>query len=220
MRAAASRFASQDFATASLNEILREAGWAKSSFYYRHENKTALHDDLVRTLAERLAEGVNAPELNRLDARELWAAMEALAQQFARAAAHHPETQQLGLMHHRDETVLPSSELARLQATTENWVRTLVARAAELGLLREDVSVDLAVHLTLGVLVRSIVGLLNAPALPVRCYPVLSTLFGECSGSPSCDWGHHRRKCGGNRNDSPTEGRPQDYRQRLHQRDD
>ncbi len=152
MRAAASRFATQGFAAASLNEILREAGWAKSSFYYRHENKAALHDDVVRTLAERLTEGVNVPELNQLNAGELWAAMDNLVQQLARAAARHPETRELGLMYHRDDTAPPNSELARIRTATENWVRALVTRAAELGLIEEEISVDLATQLTLGIL--------------------------------------------------------------------
>lgn len=79
--------------------------------------------------------------------------MDDLVQQFARAAARHPETRELGLMYHRDETAPPNSELARIRVAAESWVRTLVTRAAELGLLREEVSVSLAVHLTLGVLV-------------------------------------------------------------------
>ncbi len=152
LRAAASRFASQGFAGASLNEILREAGWAKSSFYYRHENKAALHDNVVRTLAERLSEGVDVPDLNQLNAREFWAAMDNLVQQLARAAARHPETRELGLMYHRDDTALPNSELARIRTAAENWVRAFVARAAELGLVRKELSVDLATQLTFGIL--------------------------------------------------------------------
>src|SRR5579875_3417358 len=89
---AARHFAATAYAGSSLNMIIAEAGWGKSSFYHYFANKRRLHDHVVRTLAARLTDGVQVPEPADLSAADFWPEMSELLDGFVRAAKRHPET--------------------------------------------------------------------------------------------------------------------------------
>ncbi len=150
--AAAQTFARDGYRAASLNEILRAAGWAKSSAYHYFGGKRGLHDHVVGVLRERLGDGLTVPELDRLDAADFWPAMRRLLDDLGRAAATHPETRLLGLMYHRDDSVEPGSALQRLRTEVGGWLARAVHRGLALGLVRRDLPADLAVELTAAVL--------------------------------------------------------------------
>jgi AcrR family transcriptional regulator len=149
--AAAGHFAAQGFAGTSLNNVITEANWGKSSFYHYFSNKRALHDHVVRTLARRLLEGVQVPEVERLAANQFWAAMADLLDALGRAARRHPETWYLGQMFHA-----PTSEhdgcLQELREQVENWLRRAIAHGRKVGVVRDDLPEPLVTELTLAVL--------------------------------------------------------------------
>jgi AcrR family transcriptional regulator len=150
--AAAEAFARDGYQAASLNEILQSAGWAKSSLYHYFDGKKALHDRVVTVLRERLGDGLTLPELDTLGAPDFWPAMQRLLDELARAAGQHPETRELGLMYHRDDTVESDSALQTLRTDVADWLRRAVHRGLGLGLVRDDIPTDLAVDLTIAVL--------------------------------------------------------------------
>lgn len=170
VRAAAAAFARDGYQGASLNDILRTAGWAKSSLYHYFGSKKALHDHVVSVLAGRLGEGVTVPNLDSLTAADFWPSMAGLLDDLARAAHRHPETRQLGLMFHGDDTAETDSALGRLRAGVTAWLTHAVRRGLALGLIRRDVPADLVVDLTgtvLGVLDRwALDGSMHSPAGP------------------------------------------------------
>ena len=150
--AAAHAFARDGYQAASLNEILQTAGWAKSSLYHYFDNKKGLHDHVVTVLRARLGDGLTLPELDTLTSEDFWPAMARLLDDLGRAAAEHPETRQLGLMYHRDDSAETDSALQVLRTDVANWLNQAVRRGLTLGLVRRDIPADLAVELTVAVL--------------------------------------------------------------------
>ncbi len=150
--AAAAAFARDGYQGASLNEILQAAGWAKSSLYHYFGGKKGLHEHVVTVLRAQLGDGVTLPELDALTAADFWPAMARLLDQLGRAAATHPETRQLGIMYHRDDSVDADSALQRLRTEVADWLGCAVRRGLALGLVRTDIPAELAVELTTAVL--------------------------------------------------------------------
>jgi AcrR family transcriptional regulator len=148
---AARHFAAAGYAGTSLNTVIAEAGWGKSSFYHYFDNKQQLHDHVVRTLARRLLDGVAVPDIGRLAAADFWPAMTDLLDGFLRAARRYPETSYLGEMFHA-----PSSEedgrLLEVRSEVERWLRRAVARGRRVGVVRDDLPRELLIELTLTVL--------------------------------------------------------------------
>jgi len=152
VRAAAQAFATQGYQAASLNEILAEAGWAKSSLYHYFDGKRGLHDHVVTVLCGRLGDAVTLPEMESLTAEDFWPAMARLLGELGKAAETHPETRSLGVMYHRDDTAEADSALQTLRADVNGWLARAVRRGLDLGLVRADIPAELAVELTIAVL--------------------------------------------------------------------
>lgn len=152
LRVAAPTFARDGYQGASLNDILRESGWAKSSLYHYFGGKKGLHDHVVTVLCDRLGNGVSLPAVAGLTAAGFWPAMAALLEELARNAARQPETRHLGLMYHRDDSAPPDGALARLRADVADWLASAVRKGLALGLIRDDVPAELLVRLTVTVL--------------------------------------------------------------------
>jgi AcrR family transcriptional regulator len=149
--ASARHFASSGFTGTSLNNVIAEAGWGKSSFYHYFSDKRGLHDHVVRTLAARLVEGVQVPEIETLSGTQFWVAMADLLDALGRAARRHRETWYLGEMFHAP----PSQDdgpLQDLRDQVERWLGRAIAHGREVGVVRDDLPEQLLVELTLAVL--------------------------------------------------------------------
>lgn len=151
LRTAARHFASTGYAGTSLNTVIAEADWGKSSFYHYFTNKRQLHDHVVRTLAARLIGDARLPDLDALAAADFWPAMTALLESFTRAAARHPETAYLGEMFHAPASSDDGS-LQQLREQIDGWFRRMVVRGRAIGVVRSDLPEQLLVELTIAVL--------------------------------------------------------------------
>jgi AcrR family transcriptional regulator len=149
--AAARAFATAGYAGASLNTVIAEAGWAKSSFYHYFPDKRRLHDHVVDTLAARLVDGVQVPEPGVLSAARFWVAMAELLDGLGRTAARRPETWFLGEMFHRPVSD-DDGRLQELRDRVDRWLRRALVRGREVGVVRDDLPEELLIELTLAVL--------------------------------------------------------------------
>jgi len=146
----ARHFASAGYAGTSLNNVIAEAGWGKSSFYHYFSNKRGLHDHVVGTLVARLVDGVRVPDIEKLSAAEYWTAMADLVDEFGRAARRHPETWFLGEMFHRPVND-DDGRLQELRGQVEHWLRRAITHGREVGVVRTDLPEQLLIELTLAV---------------------------------------------------------------------
>lgn len=147
---AARHFAAAGYASTSLNTVIAEAGWGKSSFYHYFSDKRRLHDHVVRTLAARLAERVQVPDLEALSTARFWPAMTELSERFALAGRRHPETRFLGQMFHRPAD--DDGALQELRGQVEQWLRRALVHGRKFGVIRDDLPEELLAELTLAVL--------------------------------------------------------------------
>lgn len=148
---AARHFATAGYAGTSLNTVIAEAGWGKSSFYHYFADKRRLHDHVVRTLSARLIDGLALQDIGSLTKADFWPAMADLLDGFVRTARRHPETAYLGEMFHSP----PSEEdgrLGELRAQVEKWLRRAVAHGRRVGVIRNDLPEQLLIELTLSLL--------------------------------------------------------------------
>ena len=146
----ARHFASAGYAGTSLNNVIAEAGWGKSSFYHYFSNKRRLHDHVVGTLVARLVDGVRVPDIENLPAAEYWTAMADLLDELGRNARRRPETWYLGEMFHRpvsDE----DGRLQELRGQVEHWLRRAISHGREIGVVRADLPEELLTELALAV---------------------------------------------------------------------
>jgi AcrR family transcriptional regulator len=149
--AAARAFAAAGYAGASLNTVIAEAHWAKSSFYHYFSDKRRLHDHVVDTLAARLGEGVQVPELATLSGPRFWPAMAELLAGLGRAAARRPETWYLGEMFHRPVSD-DDGRLQELRDQVDRWLRRALVQGRKVRVVRTDLPEELLIELTLAVL--------------------------------------------------------------------
>jgi AcrR family transcriptional regulator len=151
LRVAARHFATAGYAGTSLNTVIAEAGWGKSSFYHYFSDKRRLHDHVVRTLAARLTEHIQVPDLEPLSDAQFWPAMTDLAERLDRASKRRPETRLLGEMFHRPVGD-NDGQLQELRDQVEQWLRQALMHGRKLGVIRNDLPDELLAELTLAVL--------------------------------------------------------------------
>lgn len=149
--AAARHFAAAGYAGTSLNNVIAEARWGKSSFYHYFSDKRRLYDHVVHTLAARLTDGVQVPRIEALSAAQFWPAMAELLEGLGHAAKRRPETWFLGEMFHRP-TSDDDGHLQKLRAQVEQWLRHALVHGRKIGVIRDDIPEELLIELTLAVL--------------------------------------------------------------------
>lgn len=174
---AARQFAAAGYAGTSLNNVIAEAGWGKSSFYHYFSNKRELHDHVVRTLSARLMDGVTVPEIDDLAGLEFWTVFTDLIDAVGRAATRHPETRYLGEMFHSPATS-DDGRLQDLRTQVDDWLRRAIVHGRRVGVVRDDLPEELVIELTLSVIgtldrwaVREKLhspGAAGSPDLPIR----------------------------------------------------
>lgn len=148
IEAAGQQFAAAGFAGASLNRILEQAGLSKGVAYYYFEDKA----DLFATVVEHAwGEGGGDLDLGALDRDSFWPALEAMYLRQQRAFASRPWLGQVvraAPAAMADPAAGPALQ-ARFAPMLEG-LNALLARARELGVLRQDLPEALVVAMIRG----------------------------------------------------------------------
>lgn len=149
--AAALAFTTQGFEAASLNRILETAGMRKSSFYHYFESKQDLHDRMIETLSEAIAEYVRPPDLGTLEAGSFWPAMRAMLADLSRMADERPSTIVVAGVFHASAPGGPDEASDRLREAGRSWTNAALGRGVELGVVRSDLPTALLGEIALAV---------------------------------------------------------------------
>ncbi len=142
---ATAHFAKRGFEAASLNEILAEAGISKGSYYYYFDDKDDLFATTLAAAVDELHARMVVPDLEGLEAREFWPAMERLVREWAsafdvssdlfRAAVQLTDAQR------RNPAFAPVLEKAQA------LYRAIIEPGQRLGAVRRDLPVPVLVRL-------------------------------------------------------------------------
>lgn len=146
LTAARVAFARDGFHAASLNDLLREAGVSKGSFYHHFEDKEALFAAVLRQAVRELGDPVEL-----LKGEELRGALIRAGEAIFAVGLSDPTLIPLGRTFYalRHERRWPKIDL--LWAEAEAWVGGWLASARARGLVREDLPLDLLASLCLAI---------------------------------------------------------------------
>ncbi|MDV8009456.1 TetR/AcrR family transcriptional regulator [Rhodococcus sp. IEGM 1318] len=142
LEAAGTAFATHGYERASLNMILTQAHFPKSSFYHFFGDKAGLLERVVESAIEALTMSVTPPNLELLDAPTFWPKMRELAEQLLEAARSEPLALIAGRLFHCTDTPHSSAmETFRLSATA--WLERALERGRELEQIDSETPIDL-----------------------------------------------------------------------------
>ncbi|MEM6532400.1 MAG: TetR/AcrR family transcriptional regulator [Myxococcota bacterium] len=148
---ASEEFIAHGFDQASLNRIIERSEISKGSMYYYFHDKTHLYVAVVDRLVMDVLEEHLLPDLSTLNAENFW---ERFAEHMDHVAAHwqkHPRIFALAktlqpLRRRRDQ-----EPFAKLFDRNRLWLRQIFEAGQNLGVLRDDLPLDLMMTLWMSV---------------------------------------------------------------------
>ncbi len=146
MRAARAHFARHGYRGASLQQILSEAGFPRSSFYHFFQEKEALFDAALADGLALLAARIEVADPGALTAENYWPTVLALVEALGRACRDEDLAAVPVLFHLRDAP--PSATRDRFERAAREWCTLMVEHGRALGRLERDLPADLHVELT------------------------------------------------------------------------
>ena len=146
MRAARAHFARHGYRGASLQQILEEADFPRSSFYHFFKERESLFDAALADGLALLAARIEAPDPDTLTAENYWPTVLALVDALGRACREEDLAAVPAIFHLRDAP--PSATRDRFERAAHQWCTLMVERGRALGELERDLPADLHVELT------------------------------------------------------------------------
>ena len=151
LRAAGEEFAEKGFGSASINRIIQESGMSKGSVYYYFEDKADLFATTVERSFQRIVEEIGWFSLEVLGPDEFWEALLELTHRTVAWAQRNDWWMKLGRAYHRIQQE-PGAGVAagRLSEIGKEWWRSIIERGQALGVIRNDLPLDLLVAIVMG----------------------------------------------------------------------
>jgi len=157
LEAAMDEFIAKSYEEASLNNIIKNAGISKGTFYYHFQDKQALYLSLLQSTVDakmefmerRLKDYVHNEELNIFENLKLQARF---GVEFAK---DYPRYYLLGLMFLREKgNKIYEVAMNMLDVTSENYYDHLIEKAKERGDFRNGVTIEFAKKILVYMLYR------------------------------------------------------------------
>ena len=146
MRAARAHFARHGYRGASLQRILSEADFPRSSFYHFFHEKEMLFDAALADGLSLLATRIEVADPSTLTAENYWPTVLDLVNTLSEACRDEDLAAVPVIFHLRDA---PQSETRdRFERAAHQWCTLMVERGRALGKLERDLPADLHVELT------------------------------------------------------------------------
>jgi len=146
MRAARAHFGHHGYRGASLQQILSEADFPRSSFYHFFQEKETLFDAALADGLALLATRIDVTDPSTLTAETYWPTVLALVDALGRACRDEDLAAVPVIFHLRDAP--PSATRDRFERAAHQWCTFMVERGRALGKLERDLPADLHVELT------------------------------------------------------------------------
>lgn len=151
LQAAAEEFGEQGFEGASINRIIRTSGMSKGSVYYYFEDKADLFSTTLEHSIQRFADEIGWLSLEVLGHDEFWDALLELTHRSVALARRSEWWIRLLRSYHRlRQEGSPQEAVERLVELARGWWRTIITRGQVLGLIRDDLPLDLLVETAMG----------------------------------------------------------------------
>jgi AcrR family transcriptional regulator len=148
--AAADEFAEKGYETASINQIIEQAGISKGSMYYYFEDKRDLYDTVIKDATERLLEMSGGFDIEQMQADNFWQYLKAYTERslkqlrennkYIQLARDFVQTQQLDV---EDTSGSETMEMSR-QITHQ-----MIEHGQSLGVVRDDLPTEFLAKLSM-----------------------------------------------------------------------
>lgn len=150
--AAAKEFAARGYEAASVNRIIDQAGISKGSLYYYFDDKEDLFVTVIERAFNRLKDDVGFVTPEELTAETYWNAFRDLMHRSVLYLQQNEWHVRLARSFHRLRAVAPTSPATRrILDLGRDYLRTVLQRGQELGVVRRDLPLDLLVEVALAV---------------------------------------------------------------------
>jgi AcrR family transcriptional regulator len=148
--AAAHEFASRGYDGAALGAIAEEAGFSKPAIYYYFEDKADLYATVVREAWARLSPESRVA-VETLDATTFWPALQAHHEGSFRRSREEPWLLALWkVAYHPPPDAAAAGAVEDVFATGHAFIRRLLRRGQQLGVVRDDLPEELLIAMLTG----------------------------------------------------------------------
>ncbi len=146
--AAAGEFLERGFGSASLNRIIKRARSNKGSLYYYFEDKADLFATVVERAVDRVMAELHWPRLDQFSAENFWDQVLELARRsFVQLRRDTWYMRIAWAVHRLREEPAARKATAHLVDQYQEITRAFLQRGRELGVVRDDLPVDLLVEM-------------------------------------------------------------------------
>lgn len=149
-QAAAKEFAA-GYSEASLNQILKDAGFSKSSFYHYFADKEELFNIVAGAAVEECAAKISIPGPGELSAETYWLGVRSVIDDLAENSEPGSAVQWLAVVGFQADSP-KSGPIGFLRGHIQAWLVTMMRRARELGVLQTELSEGLQAQLAESIL--------------------------------------------------------------------
>lgn len=150
MDAAARELAAHGYEGASLNRILEQANLSKGAAYYYFDSKDDLLAAMFVYLWDRMMPNIET-ETETLSKETFWAEIEGIEEQIWESTIEEPWLlSAIKVMWALPRDAKAGSPLGEAFSSMENWLSVLMRRGLELGVVRDDLPIDLLISMVLG----------------------------------------------------------------------
>ena len=146
MRAARAHFARHGYRGASLQQILEEADFPRSSFYHFFKERESLFDAALADGLALLAARIETPDPETLTAESYWPTVLELVEGLGRACREEDLATIPVIFHLRDAPA--STTRDEFEESARSWCMAMVERGRTLERLERDLPSDLHAELT------------------------------------------------------------------------
>jgi len=151
LRAAGEEFAENGFGAASINRIILRSGLSKGSVYYYFEDKADLFATSLERSMQRIREDVGWPALEVLGPDEFWDAVLELTRRSVALSRQDDWWIKLARAVNRfQEEPGAGPATRRFLDLGRQWWESIIGRGQVLGVIREDLPLDLLVEIVMG----------------------------------------------------------------------
>lgn len=153
LEVAAHAFASAGYRGASLNQIIRDAGLSKSSFYHYVGSKEALFETVVREAATALRRDLEIPAPGSLAGGDFWGQIAQLGDRLLALSGQRAWYVDFGRLFYLPDA--PAGASHAVQATLgqiTGWLGEVLAVGRAAGAVRDDLPISLQTEISLAIL--------------------------------------------------------------------
>ncbi|MFT6397588.1 MAG: AcrR family transcriptional regulator [Bradymonadia bacterium] len=140
---AADEFGKDGFAKASLNRIIKTIGLSKGAMYYYFDGKGDLYGAVIDHAVQLFVANHHSFDVDDVTPDRYWAQLEEVARANLRFLDAHPWVAGIA---RTISTALPDTPGGRLNETIRRWTERYLVRGQEIGIVREDLPLDLLVN--------------------------------------------------------------------------